>query len=281
MGRNMRLGKAKLVAILFLLVAILIGSLIPLIATVSSGVPPTYPIKGPNAYGTLVEAGSKVVEGQLFEDDTIHEFLAANTVAAEMIETVVHQQSQVVIDYDRGKDGVLDSIGKLRNALRVQWAKGRVAELDTDYDAAAREYGTLLQLAEDQRGDGLLVHEMVGIAFHKMALEGLKEVIPHIKDEHLVGELMGTVGGNMHGAVDVGAIRQREEYLIRRTHGIGAYLVTKWHARDFGSGGIEAAHTAKDRTTRMGEEVLEMLGKQGEMLESESEAEPDPDHVNP
>lgn len=254
----MRNGKATLIVILTLLIAIVI--LVPLYFIAAKGPVPTPPMPAVNAFDTLAEAGSMVVDTDLMEDATMGEFVAANELVAELVAEAVGQDSMVPIT-----EAVLDPIQDIRNALRVQWAKGRLAELEEDYDTAAREYAKLYKLAKKIDKGGLLVHVQVGFAIRRMALQGLKSVIPHLinkeDEEGLVGELLGTVGDDLHRVINIEGIKQREDQLTKRSHGMFLFLITKWQMGDVGAEAYAATEASNSEIKLLAEEVFNMLEK--------------------
>ena len=191
---------------------------------------PIVTLPTPNGYETLAEAGATVVGiPNDFDETTDVEALRAcvdaNARAFDGITKAATQDYAVPIDYQKGMQGVIDSMNhqQIRPAMRLMMVKARLAELEEDYATAAETQVSLLDHAEKIANEGVLVHVQVSLAYQGAALEGLIRLAPKLSQEAKAATL-ATLQESKHPRMSIDAIQAREEALSFKDAG----LIQRW-----------------------------------------------------
>lgn len=227
----MRRGKTKLFLVLVLLLAIV--TLVPIVLVMNRPSVKAIPLPTPNAYDTLADAGNMVVkEAELFDLEDVEklkEFVQVNSAAFVLIDDATKQQAVVPINYESGEiASEIDSVSAIRQALRLQLAKSKIADVEMDPINSATEYARLLTLANKTDEGGLLLHFQVASAYRRAALQGLYEVAGEL-DEKMKDEVASIMAINGTRPLDMDAVMQREEALAKSQHGVFMGTIMRWH----------------------------------------------------
>ncbi len=191
----------------------------------SNPAPVTLPT--PNAYDVLVSAGSRIVDmpddyAETEDVSRLSSFLEQNSQALDSLDNVHQLDCVVVFDRSAGLDAVLEKTmpesSSIRQAMRLLFTSGRLAELQGNHAEAAKRYAKLFAIATKSANQGLMVDHLQSMASERMALNQLVNIIEKLSaDEKL--EVLAIIGTISRGPRDLDAIVDREHRLVRNQHG--------------------------------------------------------------
>jgi hypothetical protein len=257
-----RKGKSKL--IVMLLTVILLAILLAFSFVLMNR--PTIPLvtlPSPNAYDTLYQAGN-LVSG-LPEDyadtsdrEKLQSFVVRNAAALKLVEQAMDQPYAVPLEYESGMQSVLDSVGPMRQAMRLLHANARIAELDGDEAREAILYAKLFALSSKSANGGLLIHALVASAYERLALKKVKEISGELAapPKREVFALLASVNRQ---PTDVERVLERERVLVQKEHGtlFGSWMI--WLTKSKSQPAIQRFIQSDAEIVELNQEVLDLL----------------------
>lgn len=167
-----------------LAVLLLGGGALILIRVLGDAPPPAAPrVPVPNGYDDLVRAGESILgdvpaRGQVAAADegALGTWVRTNVVARQLLAQGLDREIAAPLQYTSGYlTSHASDLGPLRKAAYLLAAEGYLELKHDRPEAAADRFLDLLKMARGVSRNGLLIDVLVGVAFERMALQGLSK----------------------------------------------------------------------------------------------------------
>jgi hypothetical protein len=144
---------------------------------------PAFP--SPNGYLTFLEAGEQL-EGDASDYKTLpiedlRELVEMNTNALRLVRKGLQQDSRVPLEFSKAYiTNHLSGLAKVKRLGLILAAAGSLAELEGDYENAARSYVQVVQLGVNSTHGGVIINALVGWNVESIGTRHLNGLVPHL-----------------------------------------------------------------------------------------------------
>jgi hypothetical protein len=149
--------------------------------------PPFPPLPNPNGYDDLVKAGEMVSNEFGNYDElsvtNLRVLLDKDAKALQIARTGLRGKCRVILSYDAASPVHLEELTAIKCLAHTFAAEGRLAEMESRPDNAAKSYLDMIYLANQSTYGGTLIDEMVGRAIEALGTEKLQELLGKLDSE--------------------------------------------------------------------------------------------------
>lgn len=149
--------------------------------------PPVPTLPNPNGYEDLVKAGNMVSNefgnyDELSVTD-LRALLDKDAKALQIARTSLQRNCRVILSYDAASPVHLEELTAIKCLAHTFAAEGRLANVESRPDDAAKSYLDVIYLANQSTCGGTLIDEMVGRAIEALGTEKLQELLGKLDSE--------------------------------------------------------------------------------------------------
>lgn len=171
-------------------IILLLGSLLAIALGVAflfpaKPLPSPKQLPNPNGYTTAIsiaEALTDVGDYRTISPEELKSKVAANSNALQFIRSTFSNEWQVPITIlDPTLTNHIDELVYLKQLAHAFSAEGRLAEMENNPDAAARDYLDSIEAGIRSARGGVLIDGLVSLAMESIGTENLQAVVPRLK----------------------------------------------------------------------------------------------------
>ncbi|MDB6111984.1 MAG: hypothetical protein JWR69_3734 [Pedosphaera sp.] len=168
----------------YFILVVVAGNLAIVAMVLISGLSPkAVPLPNPNGYDNFVKAGRMLVETtkvynyESLGKEELAALVAKNEAALELVRTGLNQQCRVPDDYSPAYlSRRMPDILSMKQLVVILCAQGRLAELESHTNEAAKLYLSGIHFGQESSRGGVIVSRLVGIACERIALSRLESL---------------------------------------------------------------------------------------------------------
>ena len=145
--------------------------------------PPVQPLPNPNGYDDFVKAGQITADLAEYEYDKLNQeqlrkVAEKNAAALSLVRNGFSNECRVPIQFSQAySENHLNDLAAFKRLAQALAAEGRLAEIESHPDAAAKSYLDAIHFGNEATRGGVLIDALVGIAIEAIATSHLTNLV--------------------------------------------------------------------------------------------------------